>query len=83
MESMHRWKIMLTADRLSNLKDNILSYIDFLTGINKLNYVDLCNLHQQLTQLFFNYAYENKIDIMKLFDEQYSYNDYMDAFFGF
>lgn len=80
MESMHRWKIMLTADRLSNLKDNILSYIDFLTGINKLNYVDLCNLHQQLTQLFFNYAYENKIDIMELFDEQYSYNDYMDAF---
>ena len=79
-ENMHRWKLLLNGKQYKNLRESIFSHVDFLLKVNKLNYADICNLHQQLTQMFFSYSYENNIDIMDLFQGEYSYNDYMDGF---
>lgn len=79
-ENMHRWKLLLNGKQFKNLRDSIFSHVDFLLRVKKLNYADICNLHQQLTQMFFSYSYENNIDIMDLFQGAYSYNDYMDGF---
>ena len=52
----------------------------FIASLNVTNLKTLCDLHQQLTQLFFIYAYQHEIDVTSLFTEEYSYNEYMDAF---
>lgn len=79
-ENVSRWKFLLNTEQFSSLQASILSYIDFISAVNKTNLKTLCDLHQQLTQLFFSYAYQNNLDVMKLFTEDYRYNDYMDGF---
>lgn len=79
-ENISRWKYLLHTEQFPPLKSSILSYIDFISAVNKTNLKTLCDLHQQLTQLFFSYAYQHDIDVMKLFTESYQYSDYMDGF---
>lgn len=79
-ENINRWERLLNGHQFAQLKGNILSYLDFIVAVNKANFKNLCDLHQQLTQLFFSYAYNNNIDIIQLFTEDYQYNDYMDGF---
>src|SRR5699024_4155698 len=62
------------------VRDSVLSSFDFMGSVNKTNFRRLCDLLQQLTQMFFNCAYDNQIDIIDLFTDYYGYNDYMDAF---
>ena len=42
--------------------------------------MNLCDLHQQLTQLFFRHFYEKGVNIMTLFTDDYSYQDCMGSF---
>lgn len=79
-EYQKRWSLLLENEQLDTLCDNIISYIEFISAVNKTNFKTLCDLHQQLTQMFFNFSYANNIDITKLFTEAYSYTDYMDSF---
>ncbi len=79
-ENISRWKYLLDARQFSSLETSILTYIDFISAVNKANLKTLCDLHQRLTQIFFSYAYQHNLDIMKLFTEHYRYNDYMDGF---
>lgn len=79
-ENMNRWRLMLSKNQFDNLTSNILSYIDFMVSVDRINFRGLCDLHQQITQLFFNYSYDNEIDIINLFTDDYSYNEFLDAF---
>lgn len=75
-----RWSSLLaTGQRRLLLKEveNCLRSIDAMpSGRGKL----LCELHQRLTHVFFNYFYENGADVHRLFRSQYSYNAYMSSF---
>lgn len=79
-ENMSRWKRMLESQEFGPLQDGIFSYIGIMASMKRLTFNDLCDLHQKLTQLFFSFAYARSINIIGLFGEQYSYNNYMDAF---
>lgn len=79
-ENRKRWQRLIKENQLEKVRDSVLSYLDFIVSVNKTNFSGLCDLHQQLTQMFFNCAYDNQIDIMDLFTDDYGYNDYMDAF---
>jgi len=79
-DNFSRWEQLLNSQQFVPLQDSILSYIDFISTVNKTNLGTLCDFHQQLTQLFFMYAYDHDIDITELFTGDYSYNDYMDGF---
>ena len=75
-----RWSTMLaTGQRRSFLNEfeAALSGIESMpTGRSKA----LCLLHQRITHVFFNYFYENGADIQRVFQSQYSYNEYMSSF---
>lgn len=79
-ENTARWERMLKNNQLDGFRDNVLSYLDFITAVNKTSFKSLCDLHQQITQILFNYAYNNNIDIIDLFTQDYQYHDYMDGF---
>ena len=79
-DNISHWSRLLNSEQFDNLQESILSYIDFIASINKTNLKTLCDLHQQLTQIFFIYAYQHDIDVTNLFTKEYTYNDYMDGF---
>lgn len=79
-ENIKRWQRLLKDNQLEKTRDSILSWLDFIVSVNRTNFSVLCELHQQLIQLFFNCAWDNQIDIADLFTDDYGYNDCMDAF---
>lgn len=79
-ENVVRWTRLLENSQFSYLEENIYSFLDYNTFLNRFNLETLSEFHQELTKLFFIYSYNNKIDIMNLFSEDYSYNEYMSCF---
>ncbi|RGC24484.1 helix-turn-helix domain-containing protein [Hungatella hathewayi] len=79
-ENVVRWERLLENNQFIFLEDNIDSFLDYNTSLNRFNLETLSEFHQELTKLFFIYSYKRKIDIMSLFSEEYSYNDYMSCF---
>ncbi len=79
-EAAADWERLLKAGQKKILRANIMAYLDDLIAIDRASFRSLCGLHQQLTQLFFNYFYEHNIDIPQLFNDNYRYNDYMEGF---
>ncbi|MDF2907335.1 MAG: AraC family transcriptional regulator [Herbinix sp.] len=80
LENIARWTKLLANNQFSLLEENIFSYLNFNVTINRLNLEILCEFHQQLTKIFFVYSYQQNIDIMGLFTDEYNYNDYMNSF---
>ncbi len=76
---LNRWNMMLSSGQFNLLRRDILSCIDKIR-VSDHQYMNLCDLHQQLTQLFFRYFYEKNINIMGLFNEDYTYQDCMSSF---
>lgn len=75
-----RWRSLLASGQhriLMNEFEQCLEQIEMLT-LNKAK--ALCDLHQRVTHMFFNYFYENKVDTHELFQNQYSYNTYMNSY---
>ena len=79
-ENAARWSRLLENGQFDVLEDNIYSFLDYNASLNRLNLENLSEFHQELTKLFFVYSYNRKIDIMSLFSEDYTYNDYMGCF---
>ena len=79
-DNITHWNRLLNSGQFDNLLESILSYLEFISSINVTNLKTLCDLHPQLTQIFFIYAYQHDIDVTSLFTKNYSYNEYMDAF---
>ncbi len=80
LENIARWTKLLANNQFSLLEENIFSYLNFNVSINRLNLESLCEFHQQLTKIFFVYSYQQNIDIMGLFTDEYNYNDYMNSY---
>lgn len=75
-----RWRSLLASGQhriLMNEFEQCLEQIEILT-LNKAK--ALCDLHQRVTHMFFNYFYENRVDMHELFHNQYSYNTYMNSY---
>ncbi len=79
-EAAADWERLLRAGQKKILRANIMTYLDGLVAIDRVSFRSLCELHQQLTQMFFSYYYEHNIDIPQLFNDSYRYNDYMEGF---
>lgn len=79
-ECVTRWQTLLAGGYRSMLESEIYAYLEKPTPDNHSNFRNLCELHQQLTQIFFNFFYDNNIDMHGIFTPDYSYSDYMDSF---
>ncbi len=74
------WRSLLAAGQYHILMtefENCMDRIELLPA-NKAK--ALCDLHQRMTHMFFNYFYENKADTHELFRNQYSYDAYMGSY---
>lgn len=80
LENIARWTKLLANNQFTLLEENIISYLNFNVSINRFNLERLCEFHQQLTKIFFVYSYQQNIDIMDLFTDEYNYNNYMNSF---
>ena len=58
-DNIAHWNRLLNSEQYEKLLESILSYLDFIASLNVTNLKTLCDLHQQLTQLFFLYYSSN------------------------
>lgn len=79
-ECVARWQTLLAGGHRSMLESEIYTYLEKSIPANHSKFRNLCELHQQLTQIFFSFFYDNNIDMHGIFTADYSYSDYMDSF---
>ena len=79
-ECLARWKALLYGGQKGMLEHEINAYLDRSTPLQQNNFRKICDLHQHLTQLLFSFFYDNQIDFATLFDNAYTYSDYINSF---
>ena len=76
----NQWSKLLYAGQKSLLKKEIYFCLDKKIASMPNKFQSLCDIHQQLIQMFFKYFYDNGIDINSLFTDSFTYRDCMDSF---
>lgn len=79
-ECIPRWKNLLKMGNKRMMEKEIEAFIRTTEESSRKKYMDLCELHQHLTHIFFSYLYEHDADVTGLFTREYTYMDYMDCF---
>lgn len=79
-ESAERWETLITAGQKRILEYEIEDFLQSTVANSKNKLRSLCDLHQQLTHIFFGFFYDNNADVSKLFNNTYTYADYMNGF---
>ena len=74
-----RWKSLLDQDKIDILSREVHAFLERLQGTQP-SLRQLSDLHQQWTQIFFEYLSSKRIGILSLFTEDYTYAMYMDSF---
>ncbi len=77
---LEHWGHLLYSGQKQLLKKEIDFCLDEKIATIPNRFQCLCQLHQQLLQLFFQYFYDNGIDIRSIFNEGFTYRDCMDSF---
>lgn len=76
----NHWSKLLYSGQKSLLKRDIDFCLDKKIAAMPNRFQSLCEVHQQLIQLFFKYFYDNGVDINSLFTDDFTYRDCMDSF---
>ena len=79
-ESVERWETLIAAGQKRMLENEIEDFLKNTVANSKMKLKSLCELHQQLNHIFFGFFYDNNADMSKLFDDKYTYIDYMNSF---
>lgn len=79
-ESVQRWETLIRAGQKRMLDNEIEDFLKNTVANSKNKLKSLCELHQQLTHIFLGFFYDNNADISELFNEKYTYSDYMNSF---
>jgi hypothetical protein len=79
-QSAERWKTLIAAGQKRILGNEIEAFLNRIVANSKNKLRSLCELHQQLTHIFFGFFYDNNADMGKLFNDEYSYADYMSSY---
>ena len=79
-ESTERWRTLISGGQKRMLEHEIEAYLESTVATSKNKLKSLCDLHQQLTHIFFGFFYDSNADMSKLFNEKYTYADYMNGF---
>ena len=74
-----RWKSLLSQDKIDILSREIQVFLDRIQDTQP-SLRQLSDLHQQWTQMYFEYLSARGVGIMTLFTEEYTYAMYMDSF---
>ena len=75
-----RWRSLLAAGQCRILMNEFDKCLEQIANFAPSKAKALCDLHQRMTHMFFNYFYENNADVHELFQNAYTYNTYMDSY---
>ncbi len=75
-----RWSTMLATGQRRSFLNEVEAALSGIESMPTGRAKALCLLHQRITHVFFNYFYENGADVHRLFQSQYTYNEYMSSF---
>jgi two-component system, response regulator YesN len=79
-ESAERWETLISAGQKRMLEIEIEDFLKNTVANSKNKLKSLCELHQQLAHIFLGFFYDNNADISELFNDKYTYSDYMNSF---
>lgn len=79
-ERAERWKTLLESNQKKVLETEVKQYLNSVVNKSSNRFSALCELHQQLTHIFFSYFYDHNIDVGNLFSDAYTYPTYMDGY---
>lgn len=74
------WSKLLYSGQRGLLKKDIEFCLDTQLPLMSNRFQALCDIHRQLIQLFFQYYYDQGIEISSLFNESFTYQDCMSSF---
>lgn len=75
-----RWRGLLAAGQYRILMNEFEDCLEKIVSSSPHVSRALCDLHQRITHMFFTYFYSNNADTHALFQDQYSYYDYMNGY---
>lgn len=75
-----QWRTLLAGGQYRILMDEFDKCLDQIENFANNKEKALCDLHQRITHMFFNYFYENNANVHELFQDAYTYNAYMDSY---
>ena len=71
---------LLAAGQYRILTNEFDDCLERIAHANSHGSRGLCDLHQRITHMFFTYFYDNNLDVHSLFQDQFSYYDYMNSY---
>ena len=74
------WKSLLQKNRLTDLRDSFMRYLDYHAGRGAVNRDFLMKFHQRTSELLLGYMATEDISSTDVFDERLSYYDFMYCF---
>lgn len=74
------WRSLLAAGQYRILTNEFDDCLERIAHANSHGSRGLCDLHQRITHMFFTYFYDNNLDVHSLFQDQFSYYDYMNSY---
>jgi YesN/AraC family two-component response regulator len=74
------WRSLLAAGQYRMLMNEFDDCLERITYVGSHASRGLCDLHQRMTHMFFTYFYDNSLDVHSLFQDQFSYYDYMNSY---
>lgn len=75
-----QWRSLLASGQHRILMDEFDKCLEQIENFATNKEKALCDLHQRMTHMFFNYFYENNANVHELFQDAYTYNAYMDSY---
>lgn len=79
---LNHWSKLLYSGQKSLLKQEIEFCLNEKIAAMPNRFQSLCDVHQQLMQLFLKYFYEKGVDINALFTEDFTYRKCMESYFS-
>lgn len=74
------WRALLSSGQHRLLLNEFEACLRGIEAMSTGRVKALCDLHQRVTHMFFNYFYENSMDVQRLFRSTYTYTEYMSSF---
>lgn len=75
-----RWRALLAAGQNRVLASEFDACLENIIAFSPNKSKAMCDLHQRITYMFFNYFYDRNANMHSLFRNSYTYTDYMGSF---
>lgn len=73
----NEWLYLLNHSEVNKFRDSVVRFLDYKKNADDLNREMLMRIHQAVSELILSYMVNNNINSKEVFDEEFSYTDFM------